>query len=79
MLAAADGMKYKSRKPKDICYVEYDSDYKSLVKQFVDVVYSNGDDKIFCFHSPLNKIGAMAITYGFNLSADDVYFIAKRR
>ena len=66
----------KSTKSKGILYIDYDNKYKDLLKQFTETVYENGDNNYFCIHSPLNKIGSMFITFGFDLTEDDVYFMA---
>lgn len=61
---------------KEIQAIEYNPDFRNLLVQFKKLVEIEGDDKIFCIHTPLNKIGSMFVTKGFDLSQDDVYFIA---
>ena len=78
MLEAVNKIIKRSKKKREFVYFEYDNTYRNLLLQFKDIVYQNGDEKIFCIHAPLNKIGAMIVTQGFDLSKDDVYFTAVR-
>lgn len=79
MLDNANAKLKRSKKLKEIVEVEYNPSFKSLILQFKQLVYDVGDDKLFCIHTPLNKIGSMFVTQGFDLTNDDVYFTAHLR
>ena len=77
MLKAVEQTIKRARKPRQYRYIEYDNRYKNLTVQFRELIESEGtDEHIYCIHAPLNKVGSMFITAGFDLSADDVYFTA---
>lgn len=80
MLAKVNAAISRSKKPREYRYIEYDTKYRNLLVQFSSLIESEGtDEHIYCIHAPLNKIGSMFITAGFDLSADDVYFTAALR
>lgn len=79
MIDAAKKKCNRSRKGKKMYCITYDTAYKNLLLQFKEFISDKGeDDAIYCITTPLNKIGAMPITKGFDISQDVVYFIAER-
>lgn len=77
MLSAAEIMQIRSKKDRKIVEVTVDEKYKDLPTQFKDIVEEHGDEAIFCFTYPLNRIGSLLITKDFNLKYDTVFFIAR--
>ena len=73
----AEKLKGRSR---EIIYVNYNEHYKNVVEQVKSMIIQSGKDyAVYCIHTPLDRVGAMCVTKGFDLSRDDTYFIAYRK
>ena len=73
-------LKLKGRTKREVINITYDARYKNVVDQMKAVIATSGDDKaLYCIYAPINRIGAMCITKGFDITKDELYFIAYRK
>lgn len=80
MLEAALRKQKRARSTRNIKILDYDNKYKNMQLQFREhILESNNDKDYYCVTTPLNKVGAMAITKDFDISKDEVYFMVERR
>ena len=79
MKQRAEKLKGKSR-TREIIDVVYDTKYRSVVDQMKSIISTTGNDSAYyCIYAPLNRIGAMCVTKGFDISKDEIFFIAYRK
>lgn len=79
LLSEAEKISSRAKRKRPVVTVDYDPSYKSLQLRFKDLVREVGDDCIFAIIYPINKINNIALTHGFDLSADTIYMLARKR
>jgi hypothetical protein len=79
LLNAANMTQSRAKRVRPVIKITYDPKFRSLKDCFTAVVRENGDDGIFAITYPINKINNIALTYGFDLSSDTIYMLAKKR
>lgn len=79
LLQKAKSMSERAKTSRPVTQIVYDPNFRSLNDKFKEVVREVGDTAIFAVAYPINKINNIALTHGFDLSQDMVYFVAKKR
>lgn len=79
LLQKAESMSKRAKTSRPVVQIVFDPNFRSLNDRFKEIVREVGDNAIFAVMYPINKINNIALTHGFDLSQDMVYFIAKRR
>lgn len=75
-----DMMKRAKKRKRNIVEVVYDAKYRNLVEQMKSLILTTGDDtSVYAIYAPLSRIGAMCVTKGFDISKDEIYFLAYRK
>lgn len=69
----------KKKENKIIRHLKYEDSYKDLKTQFKLFVEEQGDRGIIEIETPLNKVGTLMVTQGFDITKDYIYFTVERK